>query len=89
MKHNQYSIYETKAHLSRILKEVQECGEVVVTERGCPKYRIVPFTQPKTTKELYQALVAKGIIDSKGPVKTLPVGKKRPGALKRFLDERE
>jgi prevent-host-death family protein len=40
-----YSVYETKAKLSEVLRLVKAGQEVTVTERNQPIAKVVPFTQ--------------------------------------------
>lgn len=91
MRQATYSIYETKAHLSRILKQVKAKGEVIITDRGTPSYKIVAYKKAETFKERYARLVAEGSIISRNKKFDFSKikGVKRPGALKRFLEERE
>ncbi len=84
-----YSIYETKARLSEVLRNVKKGTEVVVTERGVPIAKVVPFHEAEDLGQHIQNLIANKRIllaEIKGP---FPKGIKRTGALKRFLRERE
>lgn len=87
---NTYSIYETKSHLSRLLKRVKNGQELIVTERGEPIARVIPYQKKQTLNARIQELKNHGII-MKRRAKNLafPAGEKRRGALKRFLTERE
>jgi prevent-host-death family protein len=90
------SLYEAKTNLSRLVREVREGGSVVITVHGEPAAELraiepAPKRQ-QTNEERYQELKAKGIIT---PAKMHPSdprawkpGKPKPGALKRFLEER-
>jgi len=96
-----YSIYETKARLSEVLRIVKTRREVVITERGKPIAKIVPFTEEDTESldQRIDRLIASGqIVPARiAPGEDLPPvskrqpgrGKKRPGALARFLEERD
>ncbi len=87
-----YSLYEAKTQLSAIVRRVREGDSVVVTVHGKPVAEIRPIPAAKQTlEERIVELTAKGIITpaKKGPpFKIRPVAR-RPGALKRFLDERD
>ena len=41
------TLAEAKTHLSRLLDQVEEGGEVVITRRGQPIARISPVVKPK------------------------------------------
>ena len=41
------SVADAKAHLSRLLEDVESGEEVVITRRGQPIARITPFAVPK------------------------------------------
>lgn len=86
-----YSLYEAKAKLSAIIRQVREGRQVTVTLHGEPVAEIRPIapTKPGLAARL-ENLEEQGII-------TAPAGRKKPmravakrrGALKRFLDERD
>lgn len=87
---NSYSIYETKSHLSRLLKRVKNGQELIVTERGEPIARLVPYQKKRSLKDRIQELKHSGIIlQRQGKKLAFPDGESRPGSLKRFLDDRE
>jgi prevent-host-death family protein len=88
-----YSLYEAKAKLSEIIRGVRERGETVtVSYRGEPVAEIRPVA-PETTDiarrigelERRGILTAPSRIGAKFPA---PLAK-RPGALARFLDDRD
>lgn len=84
-----YSIYEAKAKLSELLRKVKKGHESIITERGKPIAKVIPFNQPQTFEERIRDMIHRGVIiprKSKGP---LPDGVSRPGGLARFLAERE
>lgn len=83
-----YSIYDTKAHLSKILRKVKGGEEVVITERGVPIGKIIPFKKETTFEERFQSLVDQGIIIPRTSHTFPKGGAKRPGGLKRFLEDR-
>ena len=87
-----YSLYEAKTHLSAIVRRVREGDSVVVTVHGQPVAEIRPIPAAKQTlEERIVELTAKGIITpaKKGPPFVFKSIARRPGALKRFLDERD
>lgn len=83
-----YSIYMAKAKLSEVLRSVKKGNEIVVTERGHPIARIVPYRE-MTLDERLEALKRSGhLIERTSRKWPSSVGVKRPGALKRFLADR-
>jgi prevent-host-death family protein len=40
------NVHEAKTHLSKLLKGVEEGGEVVIARAGRPIARLVPFARP-------------------------------------------
>ena len=86
-----YSTYEAKAKFSEIMRRVREGKTVTISYRGEPVAEIRPL--PKSPEDLRQRLSRlerDGILHRHGERK----GKLRPiarvpGALARFLDERD
>ncbi len=90
-----YSLYDAKAHLSKIVRQVRETGNpVVVTVHGEPAVEIRPF---KALSDDIDAriteLTARGVIRaSKASSRDYawkPRARKRAGGLARFLKERD
>lgn len=92
-----YSIYETKAKLSELLRLVKAGKDIVVTERGEPIAKIVPFDRsPKKLAERIIEFKQKGILIDRAKSSQLSWGDdenaiklNRAGALTRFLKSRE
>jgi prevent-host-death family protein len=85
-----YSIYEAKTHLSEILRRVREDKTITITDRGREVAQVCPIPEAGNFEKRIESMIRSGtVIPSarKGHVE-IPVGKPRPGALKRFLDER-
>ena len=86
-----YSLYEAKAHLSAIIRQVREGQRVVITLHGTPAAEIRPIEIGEQTLEArLEEMEREGtLIRAKRP--RLPFRKiaDRPGALQRFLDERD
>jgi prevent-host-death family protein len=86
-----YSLYEAKAKLSAIIRKVREGRPVIVTLHGEPVAEIRSVSPPSSgIGPRIEQLVDRGIIvrsQKQGSVPR-PIAK-RPGALKRFLDERD
>ena len=85
-----YSTYEAKARFSEVLRHVREGRTVTVSYRGEPVAEIRPTQQgPDTLEDRLDDLERRGIIvDAGQPKQQLPALADRPGALQRFLDER-
>lgn len=85
-----HSIYETKAKLSALLKTVKAGKELIITERGKPIARLIPFEEKKETlKERLARFEKEGVIlPRKNKKIPLHIGFKKTGALKRFLEDR-
>lgn len=84
-----YSIYEAKAKLSELLRNVKKGQETVITERGTPIAKVIPYKEHSSFEERIKEMEARGEIipaKSKGPI---PIGVRRPGGLERFLKDRE
>jgi prevent-host-death family protein len=95
MKKKTYSLYETKAHLSAIVRQVREGDSVIVTVHGEPAVEIRPVSKstakaltPNEARRL--ELIASGhILPARNPKAKIRIGKHIPGAFQRFLDERD
>lgn len=84
-----YSLYEAKAKLSAIIRRVREGRSAVVTLHGEPVAEIVPVTKPaKGIGARFEQLTERGVLVRNRAGSTPGRIAKRPGALKRFLEER-
>ena len=89
-----YSLYEAKAHLSAIVRQVREGQSVFVTVRGEPAVEIRPVEKraqsPEDRQDAHIAeLRRRGALSE--PVDRnarIRPGPRVPGALKRFLEDR-
>jgi len=90
-----YSLYDAKARLSALVRQVREGGRVIITVHGKPAAELRPIEAPAAMNldERVADLKARGIIvpASRSPadMATLKPLARRPGALKRFLDTRD
>lgn len=87
-----YSLYETKARLSAIIRQVRAGQRVTVTVHGEPVAEIRPLAAPRTgLAARLTTLADRGILvrSSTGPAATGGAVARRPGALARFLAERD
>lgn len=85
-----YSTYEAKARFSEVIRQVREGKVVTVSYRGEPVAEIRAIQPaPRTIEAHLDELERRGVIVPSGqPQGPLPVLARRPGALKRFLDDR-
>ncbi len=85
-----YSTYEAKARFSEVIRLVREGRTVEVSYHGKPVAEIRPVRPAKSLEEHFEDLERRGIIspaaDPDAPLEPIA---SRPGALKRFLDERD
>lgn len=86
-----YSLYDAKAKLSAIVRKVREGHHVTVTLHGKPVAEIRPVAKAEgglaaRLKELEERGVLTPAVNPRAPLKAIA---KRPGALKRFLNERD
>jgi prevent-host-death family protein len=92
----EYSIYDAKAQLSALVRQVRESGRTfVITVHGEPVAELRPvevLERKQTFEERIADLTARGVITpaklKPSDPRTFPIGKKSPGALKRFLEDR-
>ena len=85
-----YSTYEAKARFSEIMRQVREGKTVTVSYRGEPVAEIRSIQRDRETLEQrLDDLSRRGIIVPSGqPKAAIGVLERRPGALRRFLDDR-
>lgn len=86
-----YSLYEAKAKFSAIVRRVREGGHVVVTVHGQPVAEIRPV--PAVDGGLaarWANLVERGVVTrrERSAPRLRPIAR-RPGALDRFLRDRD
>ena len=90
-----YSLYDAKANLSKIVRQVRETGTpVVVTVHGEPAVEIRAFAElPDDVDARIAELTARGVIRAaKANTREYswkPRARKRTGGLARFLKERD
>jgi prevent-host-death family protein len=88
---NEYSLYEAKAKFSSIVRQVREGHSVVVTLHGEPVAEIRPI-QPgaETLEQRMDRLVERGVlVRARESASALAPIAKKPGALDRFLHDRD
>ena len=85
-----YSTYEAKARFSEVIRHVREGRTVTVTYRGEAVAEIKPLAKPTSIEARIEDLRARGILTGpSGPRKFFDRGTHVPGALQRFLEERD
>ena len=86
----EYSTYDAKARFSEILRKVREGQTIRITYHGNPVAEIRPLTdEAETLAARLQRLRDRGTIHPGEPNRGrwTPLAR-RPGALKRFLEDR-
>ena len=89
-----YSLYEAKARLSALIRRVREGRTLTITVHGEPVAELRPY-QPRVEAKSLEARVAE--LTERGELlpaaaadsRSFRPGKRTPGALRRFLDDRE
>lgn len=91
-----YSIYDAKAKLSALIRRVRKGQSVVITVHGEPVAELRPYQKSErkqTLEERIVELTARGVIiparRKPGDPSSFQPGPHVPGALQRFLDDRE
>ncbi len=87
---NTYSTYDAKAKFSEIIRRVREGETVVVSYRGDPVAEIKPVASLQSPQEKRNAELERrgALIFSREQKREFKPAGRRPGALKRFLEER-
>lgn len=86
-----YSLYDAKAKLSALVRKVREGHQVTITLHGEPVAELRPLVKAEgglaaRIAELKERGVIVPAVNPRAPLKAIA---RRPGALKRFLDERD
>ncbi len=86
-----YSLYEAKAQLSALVRKVREGRSVVITLRGEPVAEMRPVGKRAAgLASLLDDLEERGVlVRPTAPGTRHTAVTRRPGALRRFLDERD
>jgi prevent-host-death family protein len=84
-----YSTYEAKARFSEVLRKVREGRTITVTYNGEPVAEIRPLDRLGGTAARLEWLRSRGgLVGPRVPRGRIRLLERRPGALKRFLDDR-
>ena len=86
-----YSTYDAKARFSEVIRKVRAGRRIVVLHRGRPVAEIAPIDDAaRTLAESLQCLEHEGaVVRSPVPASERRAMAPRPGALDRFLAERD
>lgn len=94
----EHSLYDAKAHLSALVRQVREGQTIIITVHGEPAAELRPIQSPsadQTLEERIADLQAQGVVSPAvrsprefGKILDAVKARRRPGALRRFLDDR-
>jgi prevent-host-death family protein len=86
-----YSLYEAKARLSAIIRQVREGRSVTVTLHGTPVAEIRPIEPAaENLQQRITELIGRGIlVPAEDPESTPRPIITRPGTLRQFLEQRD
>ena len=93
---NEYPLYDAKAKLSALVRQVREGNTIIITVHGERVAELRPYHPkpgPQTLSERYAELQARGEITpsrlASSETGSLRVGTPHLGVLQRFLEERD
>ncbi|MFO8072726.1 MAG: type II toxin-antitoxin system prevent-host-death family antitoxin [Polyangia bacterium] len=91
MSEKRYSTYEAKSRLSEILRKVRSGNRIVISSRGVPVARVIPYSEDEESPEdRIRRLSSIGLIGpARGRLQDVSPLEERPGALDRFLADRD
>lgn len=85
-----YSTYEAKARFSEVMRKVRAGQRVVITFHGEEVAEIRPIGKETTLDDRVRQLEERGLVSPAGGTRrTWQAIARRPGALRRFLAERD
>lgn len=84
-----FSTYQAKARFSEVLRRVRDGRTVTVTYQGEPVAEIRPLDRSGGTAARMEWLRSRGVLSGRGGApRGFDAVARRPGALERFLDDR-
>ena len=93
---DEYSLYDAKAKLSALVRQVREGRSIIITVHGKPAAELRPIDDTAERQSLDERLAEldsrRAIVRARRKPRdpgAFPVGPRRPGALRRFLKERD
>jgi prevent-host-death family protein len=89
MSQDSYSTYDAKARFSELLRKVRGGRSVTITYRGEPVAEVRPIEPAGSTEARIERLSERGLVTPRPDGRALAPVARRPGALKRFLEERD
>jgi prevent-host-death family protein len=85
-----YPVHEAKAKLSEILRRVKRGRSITISEHGRPIARVVPITTASDLASRIAWLEREGVVlRRRGHAREVRTIARKPGALRRFLADRE
>lgn len=84
-----YSTYEAKARFSEVMRRVREGRTITITYQGEPVAEISPLDRAGGTKARMEWLRSRGALKDPSGHSVLSPVTRRPGALDRFLADRD
>lgn len=93
---DEISLYEAKAKLSALVRRVREGRTVIITVHGAPAAELRPIDRGSRQPSLEERLAELEASGALSPAKlspqdphAFPAGTRVPGALARFLEDRD
>lgn len=93
---DEYSLYDAKAKLSALVRQVREGRSIIITVHGKPAAELRAIDETARPQSLDDRLAEldgrRAIVGAQRKPRdaaAFPMGPGRPGALKRFLQERD
>ena len=84
-----YPVYEAKARLSHLLRQVKRGRSVTISERGTEVARIVPIQPPPDLASRLERFEHEGVVlRSQGSPDAVRPLVRKAGALRRFIKSR-
>lgn len=89
MPEDSYSTYDAKARFSELLRKVRSGRTVTITYHGEPVAELRPIDRSGGTEARIEYLAERGLVTALPEPRRLEPVARRPGALRRFLEERD
>jgi prevent-host-death family protein len=89
MDEDRYSTYDAKTRFSELIRKVRAGRSVTITYRGKPVAEVRPIDPPGSTEARIERLAERGLVTSEPARRELRPLVRRPGALERFLKDRD